>query len=63
MLTNEEKISIIMNRIDNIDAQIKSFIDNAEICAGKYSVEEEVLACNAKKESLLQELNLLTNQG
>lgn len=63
MLTNEEKISIIINRIDNIDAQIKSFIDNAEICAGKYSVEEEVLACNAKKESLLQELNLLTNQG
>ena len=63
MLTNEEKISLIINRIDNIDAQIKSFIDNAEICAGKYSVEEEVLACNAKKESLLQELNLLTNQG
>jgi hypothetical protein len=63
MLTNEEKISIIINRIDNIDAQIKSFIDNAEICAGKYSVEEEVLACNAKKEPLLQELNLLTNQG
>ena len=63
MLTNEEKISIIINRIDNIDAQIKSFIDNAEICAGKYSVEEEVLACNAKKEALLQELNLLTNQG
>lgn len=61
MLTNEEKISLIINRIDNIDAQIKSFIDNAEICAGKYSVEEEVLACNAKKESLLQELNLLTN--
>lgn len=63
MVTNEEKIDIIMNRINNIDGQIKSFIDNAELCAEKYSVEEEVLACNAKKEALIQELNLLTNQG
>jgi hypothetical protein len=51
MINYEEKVNFIINRISNIDAQIKSFIDNAEICAGKYSVEEEVLACNAKKES------------
>jgi hypothetical protein len=63
MITNEEKTIYIINRINNIDAQIKSFIDNAEICAGKYSVEQEVLACNAKKEALIKELNLLTNQG
>jgi len=63
MITNEEKRSFIINRINNIDAQIKSFIDNAEICVAKYSVEEEVLACNAKKEALIQELDLLTNQG
>ena len=63
MITNEEKRSFIINRINNIDAQIKSFIDNAEICAGKYSVDEEILACNAKKEALIQELYLLTNQG
>jgi hypothetical protein len=55
MLTNQEKISLITNRINNIDAQIKSFIDNAELCAGKYSVEVEVLACNAKKTALIQE--------
>jgi hypothetical protein len=55
MLNNEEKISLITNRINNIDAQIKSFIDNAEFCAGKYSVEVEVLACNAKKTALIQE--------
>jgi hypothetical protein len=59
MLTNEEKISFIVNRINNIDAQIKSFIDNAELCAGKYSVEEEVLACNAKKTALIQEMESL----
>jgi|LauGreDrversion4_2_1035121.scaffolds.fasta_scaffold234224_5 hypothetical protein len=63
MISHEEKRIFIINRINNIDAQIKSFIDNAEICAGKYSVDEEVLACNAKKEALIQELDLLTNQG
>ena len=63
MINHEEKIEMVINKINNIDAQIKSFIDNAEICAGKYLVEEEVLACNAKKEALIQELNLLTNQG
>jgi hypothetical protein len=63
MINNEEKVAMIINKINNIDAQIKSFIDNAEICAGKYSVEEEVLACNAKKDALIQELNPLTNQG
>lgn len=63
MINDEEKVAMVINKINNIDAQIKSFIDNAEICAGKYSVEEEVLACNAKKEALIQELNLLTNQG
>ncbi len=63
MISHEEKRIFIINRINNIEAQIKSFIDNAEICAGKYSLEEEVLVCNAKKEALIQELDLLTNQG
>ncbi len=59
MITNEEKIIFIINHINNIDAQIKSFIDNAEVCAGKYVVEEEILACNAKKEALIQEMESL----
>lgn len=59
MITNEEKRAYIVNRINNIDAQIKSFIDNAEICAGKYSLEEEVLACNAKKTALIKEMEAL----
>ena len=59
MITNEEKIKIIINRINNIDAQIKSFIDNADLCAGKYILEEEILACNAKKTALTQELEAL----
>lgn len=59
MLTNQERISLIINRINNIDAQIKSFVDNAELCAGKYLVEEEVSACNAKKTALIQEMESL----
>jgi hypothetical protein len=59
MLTNEEKINFIINRINNIDAQIKSFTDNAELCAGKYLVEEEILACNSKKAALIQEMESL----
>jgi len=59
MITNEEKRAYIVNRINNIDAQIKSFIDNAEICAGKYSLEEEVLSCNAKKTALIKEMEAL----
>ena len=59
MLTNEEKINLIVSHINNIDAQIKSFIDNAETCDGKYLVEEEILACNAKKTALIQEMESL----
>ena len=59
MLTNEEKTSLIINRINNIDAHIKSFVDNAELCAGKYLVEEEVLACNDKKKALIKKMESL----
>lgn len=59
MLTNQEKISLIINRINNINAQIKSFVDNAELCAGKYLVEEEVLACNDKKKALIKKMESL----
>lgn len=63
MISNQEKVDIINNKINNLDAQIRSFIDNAEICSGKYSLEEEVAACNAKKTALIQEREALTNQG
>lgn len=57
MLTNQEKIEFVVNSINNIDALIKSFINNSEICKDKYSLEEELLACNAKKIILLKVLN------
>jgi len=63
MLTNEEKIDIIENRLLNIEGEINSFISYAEEFKNKYSLEEELLKCNRKKMALLEEKQALTNQG
>lgn len=63
MLTNEEKIDIIENRLLNIEGAINSFISYAEELKNKYSLEEELLKCNRKKMALLEEKQALTNQG
>ena len=71
MITNDEKIEALINRLDNLEFIIKSFIDHAEDFKDKYSLEEELLICNAKKNVLLEELTklggawtgALTNQG
>ena len=59
MINNEEKIAIILNKIDNLEALVKSLIDNAEVCAGKYSLEDELADCNIKKGVLVQALQEL----
>lgn len=59
MIDNQEKIAIILNKLDNLEAMIKSFIDNAEVCAGKYSLEDELANCNIKKGVLMQALSEL----
>jgi hypothetical protein len=71
MITNDEKIEALINRLDNLELIIKSFIDHAEDFKDKYSLEEELFICNAKKNVLLEELTklggvwtgALTNQG
>lgn len=59
MITNNDKIDIIISRLNNISGDIKSFIDHAEEFKDKYSLQEELSICNAKKEALLNELSLL----
>lgn len=54
MISNKEKIEVVINRINNIEALKKSLIDNADICLGKYSLEDELSLCNAKKYALIQ---------
>jgi hypothetical protein len=56
MITDEEKINLIINRLNNMEAIIKSFIDNAESLKDKYVLEDELLICNAKKGILLSTL-------
>jgi hypothetical protein len=63
MITNEEKIDIISNRLDNLEFIMNSFIDHAEEFKDKYSLEDELDNCNSKKMSLLEEKQALTNQG
>ena len=57
MITNEEKIDVINNRLDNLEFVMNSFIDHAEEFKDKYSLEEEILKCNSRKNALLQELS------
>ena len=59
MITNEEKIDVISNRLDNLEFIMNSFIDHAEEFKDKYSLEEELLKCNSRKNALLQELSAL----
>jgi hypothetical protein len=71
MLTNEEKIEVLVNRLNNIEFAIGSFIDHAEEFKNKYSLEDELSICRYKKNVLLDELTklggvwtgTLTNQG
>jgi len=62
MLTNEEKIDIIIDKLNKLDFIIKSFIDHAEEFKDKYSLEDELADCNAKKAvfiSMLEDLGYL----
>jgi hypothetical protein len=71
MITNDEKIELLINRINTINFTIKSLIDHAEEFNDKYSLEDELSICNLKKNVLLEELTklgvvwteALTNQG
>jgi len=71
MISNEEKIAVIINRLKNLELSVKSLTDNAELNINKYSLEEELALCEAKKNALLESLQglggnwpeVLTNQA
>ena len=63
MLTNEEKIDIIIDKLNKLDFIIKSFIDHAEEFKDKYSLEDELADCNAKKSILVSMLEDLGYSG
>jgi hypothetical protein len=59
MLTNDEKIEVLIDRISKIDFIAQSFIDHAEQFKDKYSLEDELLSCSYKKNALIGQLELL----
>ena len=61
MITNQDKIDIIDNRLDTLEFIINSFIDHAEKFKDKYSLEDELANCNGKKLALLEQKQALTN--
>jgi hypothetical protein len=54
MLTKEEKIEIVTNRLKNLQLIVKSFIENEKKSRGKYVLKDELSFCNEKKEALLK---------
>jgi hypothetical protein len=54
MITDEEKIKIIINKLKNLKAMRNSFIENQEEAKNKYVLEDELLICDAKKQALLK---------
>jgi len=59
MITDQEKIEIIINRLNNIKAMHNSFIENEKAASGKYILKDELLICDEKKQVLLNELKKL----
>jgi len=59
MINNEDKIEIIIDKLNTIEFIIKSYIDHAEAFSNKYSLEDVLPDYNAQKEALLQKLTEL----
>ena len=59
MITNQEKINLLIEKLNNIEFIINSFIDHAEDFKEKYSLEHELSICKLKKDVFLEELSSL----
>ena len=59
MISNEDKINILISKLDTLQFIIKSYIYHAEEFKEKYSLEEVLSDCNAIKSALLDELESL----
>jgi len=59
MINNEDKIRLIIDRLNNVEGDINSYISHADDFQDKYSLEDVLPKCNAIKTILLQELELL----
>lgn len=59
MITNEEKIKILIDKINTVDFMVESFISHADEFGDKYVLEDELAKCIFKKDFLSQKLESL----
>jgi hypothetical protein len=59
MISNEDKINLVIDRLKNIEGAIISYIEHADVFQDKYSLDDVLLECNAIKLALIQELESL----
>lgn len=59
MINNQDKINLIIDKLNNIEGDMISYIEHANTFQNKYSLEEVLTECNAAKSALLAELNSL----
>ena len=59
MVENQKKIQLVVDKLNNIQGDIDSYIAHANIFQEKYSLEEVLIHCNAIKSALLIELESL----
>lgn len=56
MITNEEKIKILIDKINTVDFIVESFISHADEFSNKYVLEDELAKYIFKKDFLRQKL-------
>jgi len=59
MIDNQDKIDLIINRLNNVHGDIISYTKYADDFQDKYSLEDVLPKCNAIKLALLEELESL----
>jgi len=58
-MNDQDKIELIIARLNNIQGDINSYVEHADAFQDKYSLEDVLPECNAIKKALLKELELL----
>lgn len=58
-MNNEDKIRLVLAKLDNIHGDKISYINNSEKFKEKYVLSEVLSECNSIKLALIEELELL----
>lgn len=59
MVENQKKIQLVVDKLNNIQGDIDSYVAHANVFQDKYSLEEVLINCNSIKSALIKELEFL----